>query len=70
MFRKYGVLSDELENVKSPYYSAGKKNLYFSIESYEALGKAVAVSILDLFSLNPASRIPNTPFRNLDGIRK
>ena len=34
------------------------------------MGKNILVSILDLFSLNPASRIPNTPFKNLAGIRQ
>jgi len=34
------------------------------------LGKNILVSILDLFSLNPASRIPNTPYKNLAGVRQ
>lgn len=28
------------------------------------------MSILDLFSLNPASRLPNTQFKNVDNLRK
>ncbi len=34
------------------------------------LGKNIAISILDLFDLNPASRIPNTTYQTLDNIRK
>ncbi len=34
------------------------------------LGKNIAVSILDLFGFNPASRIPNTSFKTIQAIRK
>ncbi len=51
--------------MKSAYYSTGNKSVYFTIESYEALGKAVCVSILDVFGLNPSSRIPNTVFKTI-----
>lgn len=60
---------DDLENLKSPYYS-NKKNLYFTIKSYENLGKNILVSILDLFELNPASRIPHTSMKSLAGIKE
>ena len=60
---------DELENLKSSYY-ANKKVLYFTIKSFENLGKNILVSILDLFELNPASRIPHTPLKNLSGVKE
>lgn len=59
-----------MENIKSQYYANGKKNLYFTIKAYENLGKNIAVSILDLFSLNPASRLPNTQFKTVENLRK
>lgn len=46
-FDRMSIIPDELENIKSPYYA--KKNVYFSIRSYENLGKNILVSILDLF---------------------
>ncbi len=63
-------MNDELDNIKSQYYAGGKKTVYFTMKAYEMLGKNIAVSILDLFGYNPASRIPNTPFQTLEGIRK
>lgn len=59
-----------MDNIKNPYYAGGKKTVYFTIQAYETLGKNVAVSVLDLFGLNPASRIPNTPYKTVDEIRK
>ena len=46
-FDKHAILPDELENIKSNYYA--RKNMYFSIRSYENLGKNILVSVLDLF---------------------
>lgn len=68
LFRKYPIIYDELENLKSSYYS-NKKTIYFTIKSYENLGKNILVSILDLFELNPASRIPHTSLKNLAGVK-
>lgn len=68
-FDKHSVQNDELENIKSPYYNS-KKNIHFTIRSYENLGKNILVSILDLFQLNPASRLPHTPLKDLTGVRQ
>ena len=68
LLRKYPIIYDELENLKSTYYS-NKKTLYFTIKSYENLGKNILVSILDLFELNPASRVPHTSLKNLAGVK-
>lgn len=70
MKRKHSVINDEMDNIKNPYYAGGKKVVYFTIQAYETLGKNVAVTVLDLFGLNPASRIPNTPYKTIDEIRK
>jgi hypothetical protein len=48
LHRKNPIFYDELENLKSAYYS-NKKTVYFTIKSYENLGKNIMVSILDLF---------------------
>lgn len=68
LYRKYPIIYDELENLKSAYYS-NKKTIYFTIKSYENLGKNILVSLLDLFELNPASRIPHTALKNLAGVK-
>jgi hypothetical protein len=44
--------------------------LYFTIKSFENLGKNILVSILDLFELNPASRVPHTSFKTLNGVKE
>jgi hypothetical protein len=59
-----------MDNLKNPYYASGKKPVYFTVQAYETLGKNVAVSLLDLFGLNPASRIPNTHYKTIEEIRK
>jgi hypothetical protein len=51
------------------YYSM-RKGQHYTIKTYENLGKNIAVSLLDLFQLNPASRIPNTPGKTLSGVRE
>ena len=42
----------------------------FTIEAYENLGRALLISILDVFEKNPYSRIPNTIYKNNEDIRK
>lgn len=69
-YSKHSIVTDEMDNLKSTYYAGGKKCVNFTIQAYESLGRNIAVSILDLFGMNPASRIPNTLYQNLDGIRK
>ena len=34
------------------------------------IGRAMAVSLLDRVEKNPFSRLPNTSFKNLEGLRK
>ena len=55
-----------MDNIKNPYYAGGRKAVYFTVQAFETLGKNVAVTLLDLFGLNPASRIPNTPYKTID----
>lgn len=68
--RKHSIIPDDMDNLKNPYYAGAKKPVYFTVQAYETLGKNVAVSLLDLFGLNPASRIPNTHYKTIDEIRK
>lgn len=64
---RLGIIADDIDNVKSVYY-AGKT--YFTIRSYENLGRCICISILDLFNKNPFSRIGNTSFKTIDGIKE
>eukprot|EP01017_Pseudomicrothorax_dubius_P024785 TRINITY_DN26347_c0_g1_i1.p1 TRINITY_DN26347_c0_g1~~TRINITY_DN26347_c0_g1_i1.p1 ORF type:complete len:163 (+),score=25.12 TRINITY_DN26347_c0_g1_i1:59-490(+) len=43
--------------------------LYYNNETFEALGKALLISILDLFETNPCSRLTNSTYQNLDNLR-
>lgn len=65
---KLSVIHNDLDNVKSSYYAGEKKN-YLSIRSYENLGKSIVISILDLFELNPFSRLLNGPLKTLPELR-
>jgi hypothetical protein len=65
---KLGIITEDLDNIKGPYYS-GKKISFFTIRSYQNLGRCILISILDLFDKNPFSRIPNTQYKNKTGIK-
>lgn len=58
-----------MEDLSSDFY---KNNPIprFTIEAFENVGKALLVSILDIFEKNPYSRIPNTTYKSIDNIRK
>lgn len=66
---QYRFMQDPIENRFSPYYTNDVKPR-FTIESYENMGKTVCLSILDIFNVNHYSRIPNTPYKSIDEIRK
>ncbi|XP_076315818.1 cytosolic carboxypeptidase-like protein 5 [Tachypleus tridentatus] len=42
----------------------------YTPEIFEQVGRALAVSLLDLINKNPVSRLPLTPYRTLDGVRE
>ena len=67
-YEKLGIIHDDLDNIKSSYYS-NKKVCYFTIRSYHNLGKSILISILDLFEKNPYSRIANTIYKDIGGIK-
>ena len=66
-FEKFGIIHDDLDNIKSHYYN--RKVCYYTIKSYNNLGKSIAISILDLFEKNPYSRIPNSVYKDLNGLK-
>eukprot|EP00736_Rhodelphis_marinus_P007140 Rmarinus@m.3740 len=41
----------------------------YTIEDFEQVGKGCAVALLDLLDVNPHSRIPNSEYRSLEGVR-
>ena len=43
--------------------------LKYTPDTYSDLGRGIGVAILDMFSLNPASRLPSTPFVSINGVR-
>jgi hypothetical protein len=44
-------------------------SLRYTPDTYSDLGRGIGVALLDMFSLNPSSRIPHTPFVSLSGVR-
>lgn len=42
----------------------------FSIQDFEQVGRALAVSALDMFQLNPWSRLPTTEYSSVAGVRQ
>lgn len=65
---RLGLVADELDNIKSAYYASDRKK-YLTIRAYENLGKCVAVSLLDLYSANQFSRLPNSSAKTLEELR-
>ena len=48
------------------YYPENLGN--FTLERFEEAGRAIGVSILDLFECNPITRLPQTSFKSLEGL--
>lgn len=46
-----------------------KHSKRFTLETFEEVGKALCISILDIIDKNPIARIKNTPFRTIDRMR-
>lgn len=42
----------------------------FGTAEFQAVGRALLVAVLDLNGANPCSRLPNTAFRDAQGVRK
>jgi cytosolic carboxypeptidase protein 5 len=42
----------------------------YTIEIFEQVGKALLISILDLFEKNPYTRVQNSAYKSLDNMRK
>jgi hypothetical protein len=43
---------------------------FYTPQSYMNLGKAVVVSLLDVFDKNPYTRLYNSEYKNLENLRK
>jgi hypothetical protein len=43
--------------------------LRYTPDTYGDLGRGICVALLDMFSLNPSSRLPQTPFGSVNGVR-
>ena len=50
----YGYIEDECENYNTEMYKRGPP--LYTIQIFEQVGKAVLISLLDLFEKNPYSR--------------
>lgn len=58
----------DVTNIDSQVYKENPP--YYTIEMYEDIGKAMLVSILDIFEKNPCSRLVNTQYITLDNLRR
>ena len=59
----YGELtSDRLISYELPF---NRNTEVFDLEIFENTGKSICQSILDYVGINPISRLPNSPFKNL-----
>ena len=63
---RYKLKRNEIVGFKMP--TCGKTEI-FTLETFEGIGKALCISILDITELNPKSRIKNTPFKSLENVR-
>lgn len=53
-----------------PEFTIGKSIFLPDIDVFEDVGRAVWAGLLDLTDTNPLSRLPNSEFKNLQGVRK
>ncbi|EGR33126.1 zinc carboxypeptidase family protein, putative [Ichthyophthirius multifiliis] len=58
----------EIQDCNPVIVNNGK--ILFTENTYQNTGRAILISILDIFDKNPHSRIPNTTFQNTDNLRK
>lgn len=62
-------MKSEIENNSNKIYQQEQLPL-FTPEMYENMGQALLISILDIFEKNPYSRIPNSIYQNIKGLRR
>ena len=60
--------NDSLDDINNSYYKT--ENTHYTKEVYNNVGKALLISLLDIFEKNPYSRITNTPYQNMSNLRK
>ncbi|EAR85016.2 zinc carboxypeptidase family protein (macronuclear) [Tetrahymena thermophila SB210] len=61
---------DPAEDNQSEIYKGKKEPPVFVPILYQDVGKAILVTILDIFEKNPYSRIPNSSYKTIDNIRR
>ncbi|KAL4440863.1 hypothetical protein ABPG74_013844 [Tetrahymena malaccensis] len=61
---------DPAEDNQSEIYKGKKDPPLFVPILYQDVGKAILVTILDIFEKNPYSRIPNSSYKTIDNIRR
>ena len=54
----------------SPQRPAATRSEKYTPETWENVGRACGVAMLDLFGTNPLSRIIKSPFRSMEGLKK
>ena len=64
------IIVDDIEEESKEVKEAGVVDHPYTIESYENVGRAVCIGILDFYELNPISRIPTTKYKNLKNIKQ
>ncbi len=47
-----------------------ERDQFYTPQSYMNLGKAILVSLLDVFDRNPYTRVFNSEYKTLDNLRK
>lgn len=67
-FRGFACKENDFTNIESDIYK--ETPTYYTIEMFEDIGKAMMVSILDIFEKNPCSRIVNTQYGNMETLRR
>ena len=58
---------------KAQYYQEYKdanQSPPYNIAVFEDVGRAFLLGVLDYYSLNPVSRLPISPFKDIDGLKK
>lgn len=67
-YGRLGYTESESENFSADIYKQGPP--LFTPQIMEQIGRALCVTVLDIFDINPYSRLPNTQHKTLEGIRR
>ncbi len=63
-------LDDETQENNAIVTTESNQSPFFTPQIYMNVGRALMISILDIFQKNPYTRVPNSNYKTMDQMRK